>query len=247
MFGAFLSTVIAALVKNGSFPHHFSAIVAAGEVASWRLKWIALPVAVGVLWSSVRLIRTIEFAPTRFAGLRLARSGFAVSSVVTLLIGILIGITIPERLRRHQWAIEAESNARVYTIHRALLEFRALNGTYPSDLKELDKLPDPNGTIAEALRNIDPRGYEPTTVLASASTKVKPLALRGGALRKASTGPNVDAAVDHGVSFTNYDLRLAGEDKILFNDDDLIVRDGVIMAVSELQSSSAGSSHPRNH
>ncbi len=244
MLSAFLGSLIAVLVQNKGIWFRFGQIVTAGEVVAWRLKWVALPVAIAVLWSSGRLIRTIKSAPTRLAGLGFARSGLAAAAMATILVATLIGITVPERLRRHQWAVEAESNARIYTIHRALLEFRDLNGTYPSDLKELDKLPDPNGAIAEALRYIDSNGYQPTTVLASASTKVKPLTLRGAALRNVSTLPNVEAAADHGVSFTNYDLRLAGEDKIMFTDDDLIVHDGMITAVSELPSSTI-SSRPR--
>ena len=45
-----------------------------------------------------------------------------------------------------------------------------------------------------------------------------------------------------GVSFTNYDLRLPGPDKILNTDDDFIVHDGVVMKLSELPPSSSASS-----
>jgi hypothetical protein len=38
------------------------------------------------------------------------------------------------------------------------------------------------------------------------------------------------------MSFTNYDLRLPGEDKVLNTDDDLIVRDGLVMTVPEFES-----------
>ena len=243
MFGAFLSTVIAALVKNGSFPRHFSTIVAAGEVASWRLKWFAVPVSVGVLWSGARLIQTIKFAPSRFAGLRLARSGFLVSCVVTLLIGILIGITIPERLRQRQMAIDATWNARGYTINRAILEYRELHGTLPTTdlIKELGSVPDPDGSIAEALRYVDVNGYQASTVVAAASTKNKPVVPRGGAIRYAATTAGVDPP---SVSFTNYELRLPGPDKLLNTDDDFIVHDGIIWKVSEPPPSSTARSHP---
>ncbi len=157
----------------------------------------------------------------------------------------LIGITVPERLRRHQWAVEAQTGSRAYTVNRALLEFKDQYGSLPSELIELYKLPDPNGAIADALANIDPAGYQPNTVVASAANKVKPLSLRGGALRNASLGPSVEPSTDRGVSFTNYDLRLAGPDKIMYTDDDLIVRDGVIMSASELPRPSTVSSKSR--
>ncbi len=107
------------------------------------------------------------------------------------------------------------------------------------------EVPDPYGTIAEALSNLDMSGYQPSTVVASASTKVKPLALRGGVLRNGSLAANIDASTDRGVSFTTYDLRLAGPDKIMFTDDDLIMRDGVIMPASELSRRSTVSANPR--
>jgi hypothetical protein len=243
MLAVFFASLIGVLIQNKGVWLQFSAIITAGEVAAWRLKWVALPIALAILWTDAKSIRAIKSAPTKFSGLRIARSGFASALITTALITMLIGITVPERLRRHQWAVEAETNAPLYTVHRALLEFKERYGTYPSELKDLEKLPDPYGTIADALRNIDATGYQPSTVVASASTKVKPLSLRGGALRNAA---NVEPTTDHAVSFTNYDLRLAGEDKIMYTDDDLIVRDGVIMTASELSRPSNGSSNPRN-
>ena len=57
-------------------------------------------------------------------------------------------------------------------------------------------------------------------VVASASTRASQC-VRGEVIRKASMSvPVVDPL---GISFTNYDLRLPGEDKILNNDDDLII------------------------
>lgn len=231
MLVVFMASLVGVLIQNKGVWLQLGAIRTAGEVAAWRLKWAALPVALIVLWCNSRSIRAIKFRPDKFAGLRIARSGF-VSAIVTItLIATLIGVTVPERLRRHQWAVEAETNSRIYTLNRALLEFKEQFGTYPSELKDLDRLPDPSGLIADAVRNTDAGGYQPSTVVAAASTKVKPLSLRGGALRNAAS---VEPAADHAVSFTNYDLRLAGEDKIMFTDDDLIVRDGVIMSASEL-------------
>src|SRR6185436_15267250 len=94
----------------------------------------------------------------------------------------------------------------------------------------LGTLPDPDGSIAEALRDVDINGYEPTSVLAAAAPKTKPLP-RGGALRTVSLNPTADAQP---VSFTNYELRLAGKDKKLNTEDDLVVRDGLILSLSEV-------------
>jgi hypothetical protein len=218
MSGVFLASVIAALFEYGVFPPRVWSIVSASEVAAWRLKWVMLPVAMIVLWGSARIIRSIKASPSRFMGLRAARLGFAASALVTFLIAVLIGITMPVRLERRQWGLDAADKVPAYTFARALLEYRELHGTPPQDgdkvAAELRTLPDPDGSIAEALRYYDANGY------------------RGSAIRNASM--TVAPATDHGVSFTSYELRLPGPDKILNNEDDIIIRDGVVMKVSDL-------------
>jgi len=239
MFGVFLASVIMALIEFKGFPPSLLSIVKAGEVASWRLKWVTVPVAIVVFWSGTRIIRSIKENPSGFIGLRAARLGLAASVLVMLTIGTLIGVTIPQRLRQRQLGIDAGIYAQGYTLQRALLEYRGLHGTLPANdewVEKLSTLPDPDGSIAEALRNIDATGYQAGTVLAAASSKSKPLAQRGSAIRKAGT--SADPATDHGgVSFTSYDLRLPGPDRILNTDDDFLVHDGVITKVSELPAS----------
>ena len=246
MFGMFLASVIMALIEFKGFPPSLLSIVKAGEVASWRLKWVTLPVAIVVFWSGKRIIQSIKENPSGFIGLRAARLGLAASVLVTLTIGTLIGITIPQRLRQRQLGIDAGIYAQGYTLQLALLEYRGLHGTLPANDEWVDKLstlPDPDGSIAEALRNIDATGYQASTVLAAASSKSKPLAQSGSAIRKAGT--SADPATDHGgVSFTSYDLRLPGPDRILNTDDDFLVHDGVITKVSELPASSARRNAP---
>ena len=210
------------------------AIVGAGEAAAWQAKWVAIPVAVAALWAGLRFSRNIRKLPQRFAGLRLAQTGFSAAIIATLLVGTLIGVTVPERLRRRQWGFEAAEHARGYTLHRALLQYREMHGTLPPQedlVRELKTLPDPDGSIAEALRAVDANGYQASSVLAAAAPKNKTLP-RGGAIRNASLTTTPDPP---SVSFTNYELRLPGEDKKLNTDDDLIIRDGLIMSIPEFR------------
>lgn len=243
MSAAFLLATVFALARGGPISLRFWSIVSAGEVAAWRLKWLALPAAIVALWSGRLLIRSIKNSSNRFGGLRLARAGFVVSAAVTVLIATLIGITVPARLERRQWSIDAGYYAQAYTIKLALLEYRDLHGTLPSALMDLQELPDPDGSIAAALSRLDPIGYKATALLASA-TKTKPRSIRVEAFRNSSASPGADALLGNGLSFTNYDLRLPGEDKILGTDDDLIMRDGVISKVSELPSASTRPPQP---
>jgi hypothetical protein len=243
MFAAFLGSVIVTLAQYKltlwTILLRSGTILTAAEVAAWRLKWLAIPSAIIALWSGRLLIRSIKNSSDRFGGLRLARAGFVVSATVTVLIATLIGITVPLRLERRQWSIDAGYYAQAYTVQRALLEYRDLHGTLPSALVDLKELPDPDGAIAAALSQLDPAGYKATALLASA-TKTKPRSIRVGAFRNSPASP-ADALLGNGLSFTNYDLRLPGEDKILGTDDDLIMRDGMVSRVSEL---SPASTHP---
>lgn len=231
--GFLVSTIVAWVVSRGAVVS-FWTIVGAGETAAWQLKWISIPVTIGMLLGGSRALRTIRDTPSEFGGLRVARTGFGAAIVATLLVATLIGVTVPERLRRRQWAQEAAERAPGYTLHRAMLQYRQLHGNIPPRedmVQQLRTLPDPDGAIAEALKQIDLNGYEPTSIVAAAAPKTKPLP-RGGAFRTVSLNPAADAPA---VSFTNYELRLPGKDKKPNTDDDLVVRDGLILTLSELR------------
>jgi len=238
MLGTFIALLIGTFIEKRPGPIGFWTLATAGEIVAWRVKWVALPFAIVVLWSGAKIAGSIKQNPSRFIGLRAARLGLAAAALVTFLIASLIGITIPERLRQRQEALYAAQNARGYTLHRALLEYRELHGTYPPDrdkwIEALRTLPDPDGSIADGLRFVDPNGYEASAQMA-ATSKVKPLVARGVALRAASTRPISEPSV---VSFTSYQLRLPSEHRVLAADDDFILSDGVIKKASEGSSSS---------
>jgi hypothetical protein len=229
--GFVVLTAIAWITRMGALPRFWN-IVSAGETAAWQLKWIAFPAAIAGILMGNKSLNAIKLTPRQFGGLRIARFGYLAAIVTTLLIGTLIGITLPERLRHHRWSLEAADNKVGYTLARAMLEYRALHGTLPPQdemVSQLRTLPDADGSIAEALRSVDANGYQPISVLAAAAPKTKTLA-RGGAIRNASLNATPDPPA---VSFTNYELRLPGADKKLNTDDDLIVSDGLVMTASE--------------
>ena len=235
-FAAFL---IASLVENKSGWFQLWKVIGAGEVAAWRLKFVALPLAILTLFAGARIVRSIKLNPSRFTGLRLARIGFASVVAVIVVMATLIGVTVPERLRQRQYALEAATKARGYTLHRAFLEYRELHGTYPTDpdkfVEALRTLPDSDGTIADALRFVDPNGYEASAQLAAAPKK-KSLIPRGTALRDVNTVTSPEPA---GLSFTTYSLRLPSEHRLLGSDEDFILQDGVIKKASEVAATSS--------
>jgi len=110
----------------------------------------------------------------------------------------------------------------------------------PADFNELQRLPDPNGTLARALANMDPAGYHPSVDVAAVATERsrKP---RVQVIR-ASFGPSTDDTTPAGLAFTNYEMRMPGADKILLTDDDWIARDGVIMKLADVAKGGVGRS-----
>ncbi len=120
-----------------------------------------VPVTFVVLWGGRRIYRSMLQAPERFVGLKVARRGLLASALVSLLIATLIVITVPARLRQRRMSIEAGLNARAYTLIRAQLEYQARYGAVATEIKDLKDLPDPDGSIAAALADVDPAGYQP--------------------------------------------------------------------------------------
>ena len=241
----FLTQTFIALVKDSSraatstlalssiIPFDFWSWLAAAETAAWRLKWLMIPALFVVLLGSRKLYASVREAPTSYCGQRAARNGYFASAAVPLLVLVLIGVTVPARLRHREWGIEAANKVQGYAIARVLLEYRKKFGTFPSEKKDLGRLPDADGSIAALLKDIDASEYKPSA-LTAAVPQQNPRTLRGAVIRNASLSTAGDEPMSEGLSFTDYEVRLPGVDKILNTEDDLIVRDGVIYKASEL-------------
>ena len=236
----FVIQILIAFVQRASHSFGFWSWVAAGETAAWRLKWISIPVLFATLWFGRKLYRSILDQPQRFCGIKHARSGLLASAIVTLLIALLIGITVPARLHHRELAKEAAIRAQAYTIELALFEYRLKYKTFPADVNELrERISDTDGTLAAALAEMDPNAYRPSAVSAA---NEKPRSLSGTIIRKASFSPNDDDTPSGGLSFTNYKLTLPGEDKITGTEDDWIIIDGLIKKRSDTAKGVVGSS-----
>jgi hypothetical protein len=238
----FLVQTIIAFVQHYAGSFGFWSWIAAGETAAWRLKWIAIPALFVVLWFGRKLYRSILVQPERFCGVTYARRGLLTSATVAVLMALLIGITVPARLHQRQLAKDAAIRVQGYVIEEALTAYRIKYKTYPADPMELlDRIPDPNGTLAAALANIDQTAYHPSADVAAVATE-KSSRLHGAVIRKVSLLTATDDTPPAGISFTNYVLRLPGEDKITGTDDDWVVRDGMVMKLSEVAKGGVGSS-----
>jgi len=238
----FLVQTIIAMAQRGIDWFGFWSWVAAAETASWRLKWVSIPVLFVVLWFGRKIYRSIHLQPEKFCGLKHARRGLLASATVALLIALLIGVTVPARLRQREMAKEAAIRAYWHTFETAVLEYRASYHTYPADFKELrEHVPDPYGTLAEALDHLDPKGYWPYGDMAIAGVE-KSRTLRGVAIRNASLSTAGDDVPPGGLTFTKFDLRMPGEDGILGTPDDWIGHEGMLVRVSDVTSGGVGRS-----
>jgi competence protein ComGC len=238
----FLVQTIIAFVQHYSGSFGFWHWVAAGETAAWRLKWISIPVLFAVLWFGRKLYRSILVKPERFCGVTYARSGLIASATVAMLVALLIGITVPARLHQRQLAKEAAIRAQGYVIEEALTAYRIKYKTYPAELRDLlRRLPDPDGSLAAAIINLDSREYLPTVDVATNAPTQRSRTLAGAVIRKASLTATDDTP-SGGLSFTNYRLLLPGEDKITGTDDDWIVRDGMVLRLSDIAKGGVGRS-----
>jgi type II secretory pathway pseudopilin PulG len=239
----FVTQTVVAMVQRETGWFEFWSWVAAAETAAWRVKWVSLPVMFVALWFGARIYRSIRLQPARFCGLKYARSGLMASATVAFLIALLIGVTIPERLRQREMAKDAAQRAYYWTFETAAAQYRQRYQTYPASFEDLrERIPDPYGTLAEALNNLDPNGYTPHGEIAEVTIE-KSRTLRGAVVRNASglSAPTDDTAPT-ALAFTKFELRLPGEDKIFGNDDDWIGRDGMIMRYSDIAKGGVGRS-----
>ena len=215
--------------------------VAAGETAAWRLKWLSIPVLIATFWLGRKLYRSILLQPERFCGVKYARNGLVACATVVMLIALLIGVTVPARLEHRKLAQEAAFRAHGYVIDRAFTEYRIKYKTYPAYVSDLARLPDPDGSLAAALAIVDSSAYRPSADVAAVATE-KSRRLRGAVIRNASLSTATDDTPAGGLAFTNYVLRLPGEDKITGTDDDWVARDGMVMRLADVAKGGVGRS-----
>ena len=239
---AFLANTAVSFFAQKPVPaFDFWNVVAAGETAAWRLKWLALPLSFAVIWAGARVTARIMREPRRFTGLRVATAGFNLSVVLAVGLTVLIGLTIPERLRQRERGLEAAKNVEGYEAIKVLYEYRARFNSFPATAEDLRKLPDPDGSVARLITTMSSEAYEPQSAIAAlppATTPAKTSATRAGAnvpIRPVALRTAVGADVSgEALSFTNYKLRLPGKDKTLGTEDDLMIRDGVIIPAPPL-------------
>ena len=198
---------------------------AAAETAAWQLKWVAIPATLFTLFAGRQMYRSVKESPAKFCGLSYARSGFIASAAVPVLIAVLIGATVPERIRQRNDGILAGQRAIGLAVDRVMFQYKQEFGSYPASTDDLKRLPDPDGSIAALLRDIEGAEYKASAEVAAVPTK-QPKRLRGAVIRNASL--DTEESINESLSFTEFELRLPGYDKQLGTEDDIVVEEMVV-------------------
>jgi len=220
LLAAALGATVGSLLEFEAFSLDAKTLLRAAETAAWRLKWTGLPAGFLLTGLCAWAYRRMRREPARFVGHRHARLGLMTTAGTAVALAVLVGITVPERLRMRELALRAAENAVLYETDLALARYRKRFGTYPAALTDLRRLEDPDGSIARLLTVIAPGEYKAETDLASlAAGRGRP---RGR--RRAGTADTSDA----GIVLTNYGLTLPGRDRLLGTADDLHISDGRI-------------------
>jgi hypothetical protein len=229
MLVALVAATVVALIQRPPANFDLLNLLNGAEFAVWKFKWILVPASLFGFWASWKLRAGIRREPVKFISGRPVRYGFLASGVAVCAVLTLIGITVPQRIQSYRISVDAEQYARAYAYDRALTAYRNRFGTFPTVPGDLRKLPDPDGTIAELLKDSNQSAYRPWTELASASPGSVPKPkLDGSTVRPASINTGRDVAEEEPVSFTSYELRTPGADGVYGTEDDLLIRDGIV-------------------
>lgn len=252
LLSVFLVLTLIAWFANKSLSFGLLDFVAAGEVAAWRVKWLALPVSLLVLCASRRALRLIRTEPARFTGMRLARFGINASASFALAVALLIGITVPARLQQRELARRAEREAFGYAVLNRFLAYKMHFNTFPSELSNLKDLKNfkefaNDDTLDALLVRLKDANYAPTTNIATTlpPNDAKSRGLRGttpARLHQVSltvgaeinTG-RVDDVQSETLPFTNFKITLPGEEGFFGKEDDLeLTEDGFVLASASM-------------
>jgi len=244
LLAVFAFAVAAALLQRETFALGSDTLLGAAETAAWRLKWTALPLALLMLLVCSKLYARMRREPARFVGHSHARAGLALVFAVAVALAAFVGITVPERLRVRELARRAAENALLYETDIALDRYKREFGTYPSTISDLRRLEDADGSVARLLDVLAAGEYKPKTDIASLTTgRAKARSKRRGTVIRARAS-NSDDLPGGRIVLTNYEVTLPGRDRLLGTDDDLYIRDGLILDAKRAHAKGAASPSP---
>ena len=182
------------------------AVAATAAVATAALifsSWCALALLLPILLSR-RALLLAKRDPSLYGGYKTATASLTLTLIASAGLASYAIIRIPDYLENHKLKERAAQQAMMLHLAVLLEQHRAKNGSYPRDLEEIKKLDDGSLPADFWTRAFKYRAY---------TEQVAATAFRKG-------------ADPIGVSGNDFELRLAGPDGVLGNEDDIFMRDG---------------------
>jgi len=171
----------------------------AGLLMFW-IKPVGL-IALGGVYLAYKGLQLHKANPARFGGLRLARTGLAVSIIMVCLDGGLMIASIPKAIRAYHGRRYYSTVANMQELAGLLREYQREYGSLPEELNDLRLI------TAKPINNIDfweqEFRFTSTSLVASRGPRHEPL--------------------------TTYEIRSAGPDGLFGTADDIIMQDGRII------------------
>jgi hypothetical protein len=180
-------------------------VVCAGLVAT---KWFAFA-GVLVIWSAWRAFRLARRNPEWYGGYKTAAATLTVAITAGAVLAAYGVAHIPRALDNFHTRRIAATQAAMYHYYGTLEEYKSRFGSYPKNSPDFRKLTGVSVPSDDWDRSIKYQSY--TDAIADRSIAI------------------------NGVPFSNFELRSAGADGILGNDDDVVMRDGLFFNNSEVK------------
>jgi hypothetical protein len=171
-------------------------------------KWVAFA-GVAVIWAALRAVRLARREPDWYGGLRTSAATLAISVVASVGLASYGLSRIPQALDNFRLRREAATHAAMYNYWNALEAYKSKFGSYPKNAQDFKKLTGVGAPLDDWARSIKYQSY--TDAIADRSIAI------------------------NGVPFSNFELRSAGPDGVLGNDDDIVMRDGLFFSNSEVK------------
>ena len=172
-------------------------------------KWMALA-AVLVAWTAWRAVRLARVNAEWYGGYKTAVTTLSLTLAAGLTLATYGIVHIPTALENYRLRQVAATQSSMYHVANLLEAYKLhiSNGAYPN-LQEFKQV----------------MGGSPPTDYWDGSIKYQPI-----------YDPVADTSIGiTPISYTNFELRSAGPDGIVGNDDDIIMRDGVFFTNSEIK------------
>lgn len=193
----------------------FAAVVGATLVIT---KFFAIA-AIAVIWASWRATRLARRDPESYGGYRTAAAMLVVTIIGGVIASAYAAAYVPRLLENRRLRQVAATSAAFHHMAGLLEEYKQAYGSYPRNTQELKK------AINESL----PSDYWRKSINYQSYTDSIADSKAGGV----------------GINFRNFELRSAGPDEKMGTDDDVIMRDGIVLSGAEINKLSGRESATR--